>query len=32
VVFDENNRFIGDVQNDTFIELSPGLIYYFRVK
>lgn len=31
-VFDENNRFIGDVQNDTFIELSPGLIYYFRVK
>jgi hypothetical protein len=31
-VYDENNRFIGDVQNDTFIELDPHSIYYFKVK
>jgi hypothetical protein len=31
-VFDEEYRFIKDISDDTFIEISPGSIYYFLVK
>jgi hypothetical protein len=30
-VYDENNTFLGDVQDDTFIDLTSGSVYQFKV-